>query len=172
MLTTHIPDTQKQPTIGTSDTVLNGTYLFIMMGTSNPPSLDNHSTHANLSPPATTIPDLDVPSSFTGPSTGPRRTNLHAMITGFKSSTSGVTSGGIYTLTSTATGPVKYVTPAPPAETPAHAHRYVELLFETEAGFAVPQAYVKQTLVFYLPGFIQKTGLGPPVRGNWFNVTG
>ncbi|OIW22495.1 PEBP-like protein [Coniochaeta ligniaria NRRL 30616] len=139
-------DTQKQPTIGTSDTILNGTYPWLMM-------------------------DLDVPASFTNPSAGPRRTNLHAMITGFKS-TGQKTETGINTLTSTATGPVKYVGPAPPAETPPHAHRYVELLFETNATFTVPQSYVQQTLGFDLQAFVQKAGLAPPVRGNWFNVTG
>ncbi|KAH8901867.1 PEBP-like protein [Coniochaeta sp. PMI_546] len=134
-------DTQKQPSIGTSDTILNGTYLWLMI------------------------------ASFTNPSAGPRRTNLHAMVTGFKS-TGQKTDSGINTLATTATGPVKYVGPAPPAENPPHAHRYVELLFETNATFTVPQSYVQQTLGFDLPAFIQKTGLAPPIRGNWFNVTG
>ncbi|KAB5529054.1 phosphatidylethanolamine-binding protein [Coniochaeta sp. 2T2.1] len=144
-------ETSKQPTIGTSDTVLNGTYLWLMI-------------------------DLDVPASFTNPSSGPRRTNLHAMITGFKSTgqTTTAADGGavINTLSSTATGPVKYVGPAPPAENPPHAHRYVELLFETNATFTVPQSYVQPTLGFDLPAFVKKTGLAPPIRGNWFSVTG
>lgn len=115
--------------------------------------------------------DLDVPASFTAPSSGPRRTNLHAMITGFRSSGQ-MKSDGINTLTSTATGPVRYVGPAPPAENPTHAHRYVELLFETNATFTVPQSYVQQTLGFDLPAFVKNTGLEAPVRGNWFAVTG
>ena len=115
-------------------------------------------------------PDLDVPASFTNPSAGPRRTNLHAMVTGFKST--GQKTGDVNTLASTATGPVRYVGPAPPAENPPYAHRYVNLVFETNATFTVPQSYVQQTLGFDLPAFVKKTGLGPPVRGNWFNVTG
>ena len=116
--------------------------------------------------------DLDVPASFTNPSSGPRRTNLHALITGFKSTGQITADNGINALSSTATGPVKYVGPAPPAENPPHAHRYVELLFETNATFSVPQSYVQPTLGFDLPGFVKKTGLGAPVRGNWFTVTG
>jgi phosphatidylethanolamine-binding protein (PEBP) family uncharacterized protein len=114
--------------------------------------------------------DLDVPASFSNPSAGPRRTNLHALITGFKAT--GQKIGTVNTLSSAATGPVKYVGPGPPKETPEHPHRYVNLLFETNSTFSVPQSYVQQTLGFDLPAFVQKTGLGAPVAGNWFNVTG
>ncbi|KAL1856943.1 hypothetical protein VTK73DRAFT_8167 [Phialemonium thermophilum] len=140
-------DVQKQPTIGTSDTVLNGTYLFVMI-------------------------DLDVPASFTNPSAGPRRTNLHAMITGFQSDGT-KTDGGVNVLSSSATGPVRYLGPAPPAETPPHPHRYVQLLFPTpESGFSVSQADVGQSLGFDIHAFIKKKNLDAPVRANYFNVTG
>jgi hypothetical protein len=163
-------ETAKQPTIGTSDTVLNGTYLWLMMGMSLVyPNLGSI-TRAYITYAGSKL-DLDVPASFTNPSAGPRRTNLHAMLTGFKSSGQ-KPDAGVNVLSSTATGPVRYVGPAPPAENPPHAHRYVELLFETNASFSVPQSYVQQTLGFDLFAFIQKTGLAPPVRGNWFNVTG
>ncbi|KAK3942554.1 phosphatidylethanolamine-binding protein [Diplogelasinospora grovesii] len=148
-------ETAKQPTVGISDspTSLSGTYLWMMI-------------------------DQDVPANFQNPSAGGRRTNLHAMISGFKMSGANTTitmSDGtpmaVYTLTSTATGPVAYVGPVPPAETPAHPHRYVNLLYETPKDFAVTKAQVGQTLGFNLTQFVAANGLGLPVRGNWFNVT-
>ncbi len=96
------------------------------------------------------------------------------MITGFKPSTT-ATSAGVYTLTppsSSAAGPVAYVGPAPPAEKPAYAHRYVSLLYETAAGFAVTKTQVGQTLGFDLAAFVGKVGLTVPVRAGYFNVTG
>ncbi|KAK0727796.1 phosphatidylethanolamine-binding protein [Lasiosphaeria miniovina] len=142
-------ETAKQPTIGTTDAVLNGTYLWMMI-------------------------DQDVPANFQNPSAGGRRTNLHAMLTGFKASSSGGGDvGAVHALASSATGPVAYTGPAPPAETPAHPHRYVSLLYETPAaGFAVTRAQVGQTLGFNLATFVAAVGLGAPVRANYFNVTG
>ena len=79
---------------------------------------------------------LYSPANFQNPKAGGRRTNLHAMISDFKPS--GQTAeGGVHTLTSTAAGPVAYVGPAPPAENPPYPHRYVSLLYETPAGFAI-----------------------------------
>jgi hypothetical protein len=93
------------------------------------------------------------------------------MLTGFKSSGQ-KTTDGVNLLATTASGPVKYVAPAPPAETPAHAHRYVQLLFETSDNFNVSQTQIGQTLGFDLSAFIQKAGLSTPIRANYFNVTG
>ncbi|KAK4152488.1 phosphatidylethanolamine-binding protein 4 [Chaetomidium leptoderma] len=142
-------ETAMQPTIGTSDAPLTGpSYLWMMI-------------------------DLDVPSNFQNPSSGPRRTNLHALITGFKPTTTAPTDG-IYTLTPPAgtSGPVAYVGPGPPPETPPHAHRYVSLLYETAADFAVTKAQVGQTFGFDLAVFVDKIKLGVPVRAGFFNVTG
>ncbi len=86
--------------------------------------------HESLSPYDT----YWLSSSPGASSGGARRTLLHAMIQDFKPSGSGGT------LTSSATGPTSYMGPAPPPETPAHAHRYVELLYEQPASFAVPAA--------------------------------
>ncbi|KAK4240934.1 phosphatidylethanolamine-binding protein 4 [Achaetomium macrosporum] len=144
-------ETARQPTIGTSDAPLTGpSYLWMMIG---------------------------KPANFQNPSSGPRRTNLHALVTGFKPSESTTinTTGGIYyplTPPSGTSGPVSYVGPAPPAENPPHAHRYVSLLYETAAGFAVSRSQVGQTLGFNLAEFVGKVGLGTPVRAGYFNVTG
>ncbi|KAK0619152.1 phosphatidylethanolamine-binding protein [Immersiella caudata] len=138
-------ETARQPVIGTSDTILSGTYLWMMI-------------------------DLDVPANFQNPSAGARRTNLHAMISGFKSS--GQTSNGVNTLTSTATGPIAYVGPGPPPENPPYAHRYVSLLYETNSTFSVSRTQVGQTFGFNLATFATAVGLGQPIRANYWNVTG
>jgi hypothetical protein len=67
---------------------------------------------------------------------------------------------------------VPYVGPGPPAENPPHAHQYVSLLYETSAEFVVTRAEVGQTFGFDLGVFVEKVGLGVPVRAGWFNVTG
>jgi len=108
------------------------------------------------------------PANFQNPSAGARRTNLHALITGFKSS--GQTSNGVHTLTSTSTGPITYVGPGPPAENPPYAHRYVSLLYESSATYT--KAQVGQTFGFNLATFVKAVGLGQPIRGSYFNVTG
>ncbi len=92
------------------------------------------------------------------------------MISGFKSS--GQVQDGVHTLTSSSNAPVSYVGPSPPAETPPYAHRYVSLLYETKEGFSVTKAQVGQTFGFDLAAFVEKNGLGTPIRGNYFNVTG
>ena len=113
------------------------------------------------------------PSNFQNPSSGPRRTNLHALITGFKPAAQ-ATASGVYTLTppSGTSGPIAYTGPGPPAETPPHPHRYVSLLYETAAGFSVSKTQVGQTLGFDLAAFVGKVGLATPVRAGYFNVTG
>ncbi|KAH6626532.1 phosphatidylethanolamine-binding protein [Chaetomium sp. MPI-SDFR-AT-0129] len=137
-------DTANQPTIGTSDAPLT---------------------------------DIDVPTNFQNPSAGGRQTNLHALLTGFTPSTTNPEEGGIYTLTppsssSDGSAVVPYVGPAPPAENPPYPHRYVSLLYETEDGFMVQREQVGQTLGFDLAVFVEKVGLGTPVRAGYFNVTG
>ncbi len=92
------------------------------------------------------------------------------MISGFKSS--GQVQDGVHTLTSSSSGPVAYVGPSPPAETPPYAHRYVSLLYETKDGFLMTKTQVGQTFGFDLAAFVDKNGLGTPLRGNYFNVTG
>ncbi|CAK7206148.1 hypothetical protein SEUCBS139899_008933 [Sporothrix eucalyptigena] len=107
--------------------------------------------------------DLDVPSGSS------RNTLLHAMIQDFKVGSTG------HTLTSTATGPASYMGPAPPKETPAHPHHYVEVLFVQPAGFAVPAAQasvVRSRMGFKLADFVAAAHLGEPVAGNYFTVTG
>ncbi|KAK5654906.1 hypothetical protein OQA88_6662 [Cercophora sp. LCS_1] len=139
-------ETAKQPVLGTTDVALDKTYVWLMI-------------------------DQDVPANFQNPSAGARRTNLHALITGFKSS--GQKSGEVFTLTSTSTGPIAYTGPAPPAERPPYAHRYVSLLYETTDSFSVTRTQVGQTFGFDLAAFVKTVGLtGEPVRGNYFNVTG
>jgi hypothetical protein len=48
----------------------------------------------------------------------------------------------------------------------------VSLLYETPADFEVTRAEVGQTFGFDLGVFVEKVGLGLPVRAGWFNVTG
>ncbi|KAL2117917.1 hypothetical protein VTJ04DRAFT_7577 [Mycothermus thermophilus] len=147
-------ETARLPIIGTKDVPLNGTsYLYVMI-------------------------DIDVPGNFQNPSSAPRRTNLHALITGFTPSPDATitTEDGsvIYTLVPPAqAGPVPYVGPAPPPENPPHPHQYVSLIYETEPEFAVTRDQVGQTLGFDLLAFVEKVGLvGEPVRAGYFNVTG
>lgn len=115
---------------------------------------------------------LPSPANFQNPSAGGRRTNLHALITGFKP-TGQKDTNGVYTLTSTSTGPVAYTGPAPPAEKPPYAHRYVSLLYETPTTLSVSKTQVGQTFGFDLAAFVKTVGLtAPPVRANYWNVTG
>jgi len=95
------------------------------------------------------------------------------MIQDFKPS--GQTSNGVHTLTSSATGPASYMGPAPPAETPAHPHHYVEILYEQPANFAVPAAQksaVSGRMGFSMPAFATAAGLKDPIAANYFTVTG
>lgn len=68
-----------------------------------------------------------------------------------------------------------YVAPAPPAETPKYAHKYVQVLFQQPAGFAVPSsqtAAVKKGIGFNITSFVADAKLAPPVRGNYFTEAG
>ncbi|KAK4220936.1 PEBP-like protein [Podospora fimiseda] len=138
-----------RPTIGTASTLpQNNTYIYLMI-------------------------DVDVPFNFQNPAAGgPRRTNLHALITGYKPSAT-ANSQGIYELTSTSTGPIAYIGPGPPPETPLYAHKYVNLLFETEEGLDITRAQVGQTFGFDINVFLANVkGIGPLVAGNWIEVAG
>ncbi|KAL2126826.1 hypothetical protein VTI74DRAFT_178 [Chaetomium olivicolor] len=112
-------------------------------------------------------------SKFQSPSSGPRRIKPHALVTGFKPSTTqtAINGVGVYTLSppTRTSGPVAYVVPAPPVEKPPHAHRYVSLLYETAADFTLSRSQVDQTLEFNLAELVGKVGLGAPVRARWFN---
>ncbi|KAI1858978.1 uncharacterized protein JN550_012240 [Neoarthrinium moseri] len=156
-------DTARQPTIGTSK-ALNGTYVWMMI-------------------------DLDASTNFANPKAGQQATYLHTVLRDFKSSGK-TTDSGVYTLTTTATGPVSWfgttartVTdpgsiqgPAPPAENPPHPHRYTNLLWEQPANWAIPQA--ASTMLqskrsgFNVTDFQKAAGLSDPVFANYFNVTG
>ncbi|KAL2269014.1 hypothetical protein VTJ83DRAFT_3860 [Remersonia thermophila] len=145
-------ETARQPTLGTRDAPLAGeSYLWVMI-------------------------DLDVPGNFQNPSSAPRRTNLHALITGLvPSAAAHPDANGIYPLVpaSPSPGPVAYVGPGPPPETPPHPHKYVSLLYETAPGFAVTREQVGPTFGFDLAAFVERVGIAEaPVRAGYFNVTG
>ncbi|KAI1874377.1 hypothetical protein JX265_004585 [Neoarthrinium moseri] len=142
-------NTARQPTIGTSK-ALNGTYVWMMI-------------------------DLDASTNFANPKAGQQATYLHTVLRDFKSSGK-TTDSGVYTLTTTATGPVSWFGPAPPAENPPHPHRYTNLLWEQPANWAIPQA--ASTMLqskrsgFNVTDFQKAAGLSDPVFANYFNVTG
>jgi len=138
--------TQNQPMIGLTGIDSSGTFIFVMM-------------------------DLDVPSRTAN---GTRQTLLHCMNTGFKATARRVTNSTVL-LASSDTGPAPYVGPSPPAETPPHGHRYVQILFQQPANFAVPasqSAAVSSRLGFDLQSFMTAAGLGMPVAANFFVVVG
>ncbi|KAK4464766.1 phosphatidylethanolamine-binding protein [Cladorrhinum samala] len=140
-------ETSKAPTIGTTTPLpQNGTYLYFLI-------------------------DVDVPANFQNPSAGARRTNLHALIAGYKPSAT-ADANGTYPLTSSSTGPITYTGPAPPAENPPHPHKYVSLLFAQPEGAKIERAQVGQTFGFDIVAFVKKTGLSEPVAGNWLEVVG
>lgn len=72
------------------------------------------------------------------------------------------------------TGFAPYVPPAPPAELPPRAHRYIQLLFEQPTNFTIPSAFatvVLNRVGFDLVKFVAATGLGPVLAANYFLVT-
>lgn len=142
-------ETSRQPTIGLSIPA-NGTYLWMMI-------------------------DLDASTNFVNPGAGQPATYLHTVIRDFKASGT-ASADGISTLKSTATGPVSWFGPAPPAENPPHPHRYTNLLWEQPANWQIPaaanQMLQSQKSGFNVPKFITAAGLQNPIAANYFNVTG
>jgi phosphatidylethanolamine-binding protein (PEBP) family uncharacterized protein len=95
------------------------------------------------------------------------------MVSDFKASGT-TTADGVHTLSTTSTAPPKaYIGPAPPAETPPHPHRYVQLLFEQPAGFVVPsseRSQVQAGIGFDIVKFAKAAALAAPIAGNYMNV--
>ncbi|KAK5636023.1 hypothetical protein RRF57_011735 [Xylaria bambusicola] len=113
---------------------------------------------------------IDQPTSAGKPAT-----YLHTVLRDFKAS-GAASAAGITTLKTTATGPVSWFGPAPPAENPPHPHRYTNLLWVQPANWQVPSAastmLQNQKLGFDVPKFITAAGLSNPIAANYFNVTG
>lgn len=66
-----------------------------------------------------------------------------------------------------------YIGPAPPAELPPRAHKYVQLLYAQPENFNIPSSYSKVMLSrvgFALDGFVKEAGLKELVAGSWFEV--
>ncbi|KAH6648352.1 phosphatidylethanolamine-binding protein [Truncatella angustata] len=143
-------DTSRQPTIGTT-IQLNGTYYIWMMI------------------------DLDASTNFANPKAGQPATYLHTVLRDLKPS-SQKTASGVYVLSTTATGPVSWFAPAPPAESPPHPHRYTNLLWEQPANWVISQDANNQLQNkrsgFNVTDFQRAAGLKDPVFANYFNVTG
>ncbi|KAI0378553.1 PEBP-like protein [Hypomontagnella monticulosa] len=142
-------ETSRQPTIGLSIPA-NGTYLWMMI-------------------------DLDASTNFVNPGAGQPATYLHTVIRDFKASGT-ASAEGVSELKSTATGPVAWFGPAPPAQNPPHPHRYTNLLWEQPANWQIPaaanQMLQSQKSGFNVPKFITAAGLQNPIAANYFNVTG
>lgn len=75
--------------------------------------------------------------------------------------------------TSAASAIVPYVNPTPPNTSPAH--RYIVLLFQQPATFAVPAAFAgfsaDNRTLFNISAFAEAADLGEPVAANWFLVS-
>ncbi|GAP90526.2 putative PEBP-like protein [Rosellinia necatrix] len=142
-------ETSRQPTIGLSGTA-NGTYIWMLI-------------------------DLDASSNFANPGAGQPATYLHTVLRDFKAS-GAASEAGVTTLKTTATGPVAWFAPQPPAQNPPHPHRYTNLLWEQPANWQIPSAansmLQSQKLGFNVPNFIKAAGLSDPIAANYFNVTG
>jgi hypothetical protein len=109
-------------------------------------------------------PDID------GSQGGRTTTVLHALLQDYTLSTT--KQNGTSVLTTTSTNPSSYFGPAPPAGAPP-THRYVFLLHEQPANFAVPAAHkqaVSSRFGIDWPKFIADAGLKAPIAGNYLQV--
>jgi len=116
------------------------------------------------------------PANFPPGDPEPRRTLLHAMISGYTSAAE-ADGDGVYVLTTPDNSkPASYMGPSPPAETPPYAHNYVELLFAEPAGWKPPTTDFSgfgNRLGIDRDKFVAGLGFtGGPVAANFFNVTG
>jgi hypothetical protein len=104
-------------------------------------------------------------------SSGSRATTvLHALLTDYTSANT--LQNGTSVLKTSATGPSSYFGPAPPAGQPP-THRYIFLLHEQPASFAVPAAHkqaVSSRLGIDWAKFVSDAGLKAPVAGNYLQV--
>lgn len=109
---------------------------------------------------------IDIDGSSGGKST----TVLHALLQDYTPSST--TQNGTSVLTTKATGPSSYFGPAPPAGQPP-THRYVFLLHEQPATFAVPSSQkqvVQSRLGIDWVKFMSEAGLKEPIAGNYLQV--
>ncbi|KAJ4370452.1 hypothetical protein N0V83_004970 [Neocucurbitaria cava] len=109
---------------------------------------------------------IDIDGSSGGKST----TVLHALLQDW--TPSGTTQNGTAVLSTKATGPSSYFGPAPPAGAPP-THRYIFLLHEQPANFAVPAAHqsaVSSRFGIDWPKFMKDAGLSAPLAGNYMQV--
>jgi len=104
-------------------------------------------------------------------------TILHFLQTNLTSSTnnSSAPNSSLFVPLQTNTPPLSsYLAPAPQAELPPRAHRYIQLLYEQPDNFSIPAEFedvLKSRVGFALDSFASLTGLGEVVAANWFTIT-
>jgi hypothetical protein len=136
---------------------LAGKYLLAMIG---------KQIHSSPSSKSLTKDSPDIDGSQNGRTT----TVLHALLQDYTPSST--KQNGTSVLTTTSTNPSSYFGPAPPAGAPP-THRYVFLLHEQPANFAVPAAHkqaVSSRFGIDWPKFIVDAGLKAPIAGNYLQV--
>tara|TARA_R110002003_G_scaffold129_8_gene12132 strand:+ start:1504 stop:2208 length:705 start_codon:yes stop_codon:yes gene_type:complete len=117
-------------------------------------------------------PHTNHPKDIDGSQNGRTTTVLHALLQDYTLPSPATIQNGTTVLKTTATTPSSYFGPAPPAGQPP-THRYVFLLHEQPANFAVPAAHkqaVSSRFAIDWPKFIVDAGLKAPVAGNYLQV--